>query len=163
MHIFLVHADDGHQCDALRGHRDEVFGAGVPARADTVRVADDEAIAVADEAGDGVASVPVLGGLAQDVADVHVLRDLGLHRGAFEPLVLEGFEEAVVFFVQPETDLLEDRLRVGRVDDVRAALRERGIELVGVRQVKVAGDEQVTGRPDGLAGVGVARDRVEAT
>ena len=90
-----------------------------------------------------------------------MLGDFGLHRGALESLVLEGFEEAVVFFVQPEADFLEDRLRVGRVDDVRTALRERRVELAGVRQVEIAGDEEVAGRPDGLAGVRVAGDRVE--
>ena len=161
MHVFLVHADDGHQRDALGGHRDEVFGAGVPARADAVGVADDEAVAVADEAGDGVTAVPVLGGFAQDVPDVHVLGDLGLHRAAFETLVFERLEEAIMLLVEPEADFLEDGLRVGRVDDVRAALGERGVELVGVGEVEITGDEQVAGRPDGLAGVGVAGDRVE--
>ena len=90
-----------------------------------------------------------------------MLGDLRLHGGAFQALVLERLEQAVVFFVEPEADLLEDGLRVGRVDDVRAALRERGVELGGVREVEVAGDEQVAGRPDGLTRVGVAGDRVE--
>ena len=90
-----------------------------------------------------------------------MLGDLRLDGGAFQALVFERLEEAVVFFVEPEADLLEDGLRVGRVDDVRAALRERGVELGGVREVEVAGDEQVAGRPDGLTRVGVAGDRVE--
>ena len=158
MHVFLIYADDGHQRDAFGSHGDEVFGAGVPARADAVRVADDEAVAVADEAGDGVTAVPVLGGFAQDVPDVHVLGDLGLHRAAFETLVFERLEEAIMLLVEPEADFLEDGLRVGRVDDVRAALGERGVELVGVGEVEITGDEQVAGRPDGLAGVGVAGD-----
>ena len=55
----------------------------------------------------------------------------------------------------------EDRLGVGRVDHVGPALRQRAVQLVGVREVEVAGDEQVAGRPDGLTGVGVAGDRVE--
>jgi len=160
--VLLVHADDGHQRDAFGGDGDEVLGAGVPARADAVRVADDEAVAVADEPGDGVAAVPVLGGAAQDVADVHVLGDLRLHGGAFQALVLERLEQPVMLLVEPEADLLEDGLGVGRIDDVRAALRERGVELAGVGEVEVAGDEQVAGRPDGLARVRVAGDRVEA-
>ena len=99
MHVFLIHADDGHQRNALGGHGNKVFGPSIPARADAIGVADDEAIAVADEASDGVTAVPILGGFAQDVADVHMLGDLGLNCGALEPLVLEGLEEAIVFFV----------------------------------------------------------------
>ena len=123
----LGRADDGHECDALRGDGDQVVRADEPAGADAVRVADDEGVAVADEAGDGVATVPVLGRLAENIADVEVLRNLMLHGHPLEPLILESLEQTVVFLVEPEADFLEDGLGVGRVNDVGAALGEGGV------------------------------------
>ena len=127
MDFGLGRADDGHECDALGGDGDQVVRADEPAGTDTVRVADDERVPVTNEASDGVAAIPVLGRLAENIADVEVLRNLVLHGHPLEPLILESLEQTVVFLVEPEADLLEDGLGVGRVNDVGAALGEGGV------------------------------------
>ncbi len=92
-----------------------------------------------------------------------MLRNFGLDGCTFETLVFEGLEKPIVFLIQPEADLFEDRLGIGGIDDVGAALGERMVQLGRIRQVEIAGDEQVAGRPNGFAGVRVARDGIKRT
>jgi hypothetical protein len=123
-------------------------------------IAHDERIAVADQAAERVAAVPLLRRPRDDARHVEVLADPARQ---FIPRDIALAQEAVdvlVFLIEEEADLLEDRLGVGGEDRMLAHRDQRSVQLLGVGQVEIAAQRQVARRPRTPAEKRVARGDV---
>ena len=155
-HGVIFGAENRLERDAFAGDGDDFVVLEIVARADAVRVAHDKAVAVADEARDGVAAVPLLGGGAEDFDGVELGGNAVGDFRAGHALVAQLAEDAGVLLVEVVADFLEHGLRVGVKNGVDAALDELLVEFVGVGEVEIAADHQVAGLPTAFAEIGVA-------
>mmetsp|Transcript_47755 Transcript_47755/g.139256 ORF Transcript_47755/g.139256 Transcript_47755/m.139256 type:complete len:699 (+) Transcript_47755:2968-5064(+) len=150
-HHVLADVEHGLDQGRLAGDADDLIVGEVEGRADAARIAENEAVAVAEEAGDTIAAVPIRGCPPQDSRHIDVLRD----QAEASPRRLPGSRvlhvQVVILLINEVPDLLQQRYSVGKLAGVLADLDQTCEQILVVGDVKIAGQQQAPRQPIALS------------
>ena len=151
---FLV--EDGHKGNAFGGKGDEFLITKIETGTDTPRIAEHKGIAIADDTGYNVTTVPVPSGFAKDACGVQSCTDALRDFTAGDALIPHCAVEVVVHLVELVADGFEQRLCVSIENGMLAIIDQLFIELKVVRNVEIPSEHQAAGGPTTGPQIGMA-------